>query len=355
MLSSRILPVGLVCLVILSCGKEKPVETVESNPAENKLVIYNWEEYLGSDTVEEFTRQTGIEVIEIYYEEEEEMVGAVQANPHTYDVVVASDDAVREMIQASMIMPIDYGKIPNFRHINPEFLHRTWDPDQKYSVPYLWGTTGVVVNTAYISNHGESVGVLFDERYEGRIGMLTDPWEIAATAAKHFGQSINSPDEDEWVAVTDLMLEQSAFLHGYYNELELQDLLLDGTIWAAQIYSGAGLIVVDEGDDFVYYIPVEGAAQWLDLFVIPENAPHPEAAHQFLDFVLTPEINAAIASEYWYATANAAAEEFMDGEVLDDTAVYPTDEIRSRLEFFTDVGNADRVVNRAWAEIELGE
>ena len=197
--------------------------------------------------------------------------------------------------------------------------------------------------------------MLFDERYRGNIAMLSNGWEVAAACAKLLGLSMGSVDPEVWERIGNTMIEQRPLLHGYYDSTTMKEMLVEGELWAAQEFSGEGLSAMDENEDLLFYIPVEGAAQWLDSFAIPRNAANSEAAHSFLDFILEPEINAAIASELWYATANSSAEAFIDPEVREDESVNPSLEVMSRLEFFVDVGENDRIVNRAWSEILADE
>ena len=338
-------------LVLGSCGSESDNSSQDITPTGGRLVLFNWEEYIGSQTIEKFTEKTGIEVEELFFLNEEQMLASVQSDRAVYDLIVSSDDSIREMIEAKLLAPIDYEKIPNFRHISESFTHREWDPEQKYSVPYFWGTTGVVINTKFIDEESNSYSVLFDERYRGKIAMLSNVWEVAAACAKYLGLSIASKDPGVWERVGAAMIAQQSLLLAYYDSNTIKKMLIDGELWAAQQFSGEGLAAADENEDLLFYIPVEGAAQWLDSFAIPRNAANPVAAHQFLNFILEPEINAAIASELWYATANSSAEAYIDPDVMEDESVNPLPEVVARLEFFVDVGENDRIVNRAWSEI----
>ena len=141
------------------------------------LVLYNWEEYIGSKTLENFEKETGIHVQEINFQDEEEMLGAIQSDLKAYDLIVASDDLIREMQKAKILALLDFSKIPNFKYISKQHINRSCDPEQKYSIPYLFGTTGMVVNTKYIKEDTDSWQVLFDKRYKGKIAMLNNSFE----------------------------------------------------------------------------------------------------------------------------------------------------------------------------------
>ncbi len=195
---------SLISLVLIfSCSneprkmtevKETPAKTMETKT----LVLYNWEEYIGSKTLENFEKETGIHVQELFYQDEEEMLGAVQSDLKAYDLVVCSGDLVREMQSAKIFAQLDFSKIPNFKYISKQYINRPTDPEQKYSIPYLWGTTGMVVNTKYIKENTDSWQVLFDRRYKGKIAMLNNPFEVMAVPSKLLGYSINDTSDEKF-------------------------------------------------------------------------------------------------------------------------------------------------------------
>ena len=349
--------VALISLVlIVGCSneprkmtevKETPAKTMETRT----LVLYNWEEYIGSKTLENFEKETGIHVQEINYEDEEEMLGAIQSDLKAYDLVVASDDLIREMQKAKILALLDFSKIPNFKYISKQHINRPCDPEQKYSIPYLFGTTGMVVNTKYIKEDTDSWQVLFDKRYKGKIAMLNNSFEVMSAASKLLGHSINDVSNEHFTKMKPILREQKPLLQGYLDAMTIKDLVIEEKLWAAQIYSGEGLAAADENENLEFVIPKEGAPIWVDLFAIPRHAQHKEEAHIFLNYILRPEVNAAIASELWYATPNEAATPHMDPEVAQSPSVYPTPEIRARCEFYYDTGEATPIFTRIWTEL----
>ena len=343
-------------ILIFGCSNEPAKMTeVTETPAktmENKtLVLYNWEEYIGSKTLENFEKETGIHVQEINFQDEEEMLGAVQSDLKAYDLVVASDDLVREMQEAKILAQLDFSKIPNFKYISKQYINRPCDPEQKYSIPYLLGTTGMVVNTKYIKEDADSWQVLFNKRYKGKIAMLNNSFEVMSAASKLLGHSINDTSDEHFAKMKPMLREQKPLLQGYLDVITLKDLLIEEKLWAAQIYSGEGLTAVDENENLAYVIPKEGAPIWIDHFAIPRHAPHKEEAHLFLNYILRPEVNAAIASELWYATPNEAATPHMDPEVIQSPSVYPTPAILARCEFFMDTGEATPMFTKIWTDL----
>jgi spermidine/putrescine transport system substrate-binding protein len=346
--------IGLI--LIFGCGNEsgKIIETKETtakNVKDRTLIVYNWEEYIGSKTLENFEKETGIHVKEIYFRDEEEMLGAIQSNSGAYDLVVASDDLIREMREAKLLAKLEFSKIPNIKHIDAKYLNSAYDPEQKYSIPYLYGTTGMVVNKKYIKDGADSWKVLFDKRYKGKLAMLNNHWEVISVASKLSGNSINIKNQEELDSAMKICSEQKPLLQGYLEVMKIKELLIEEKLWAAEMYSGEGLAAVDENENLEYVIPKEGAAIWVDNFVVLRDAINKEEAHIFLNYILRPEVNATIASELWYATPNKPAIPLMDEEVAQSPSVFPTPEIVSRCEFFGNTGEFTPNITRAWSDL----
>ena len=346
---SLFLIIGYECLIVSSNTVMASEETKKS------LIIYNWEEYIGSKTIAGFEKKTGISVKEVFFKDEEETLGAVQSEPGAYDLVVTSDDMVREMREARLLSKLEVSKIPNLKHIYKKYLNLPHDPEQKYSVPYLWGTTGIAVNKKYITGNSNSWKVLFDERYKGKIAVLSDGFEVMGNALKVMGLSINTIDPEKLAEAKELLLKQKPLLRGYLDVVTIRKMMINEELWAAQIYSGEGLIAADENENIEYVIPKEGASIYIDLFVLLRDARNKDEAHLFLNYILRPEVNAKIASELWYATANEAANPLVDAEVIESPAVYPPPEVLARCEFYKDLGAATAIVNRIWNDVQLAE
>jgi len=335
-------------LLIFNCTK-----TTEEKPVEQQILkIYNWENYIGSNTITDFTEKTGIEVILDHYEDEEEIFSTISSDLSAYDLVVASDDMVREMILKKILSKIDISKIPNFKNVDPQFLNLDFDPNQQYSVPYLWGTTGMIINKKYIHETDESWSILFSNQYINKIAMLNNPFELFAPPLKLLGESIN-PDNLEIIEKAEQMLIiQKEFIYGYLDVMTIVDLLISEEIWAAQIYSGEGISAIDENKNLVYMIPREGAPIWLDNFVIPRDSKNIEAAYKFLNYINIPEVNATIATELWYATTNLEALQYIEQEVLELESVYPDEKTIKRCEYFLDIGVLTNNIIKKWNKLD---
>lgn len=339
-----------IIILISSCSK---TNLTENNKNQLMLNIYNWEDYIGSETIELFTEKTGITVNIDYYEDEEIMLGFIISDLSRYDLVVASDDMVGDMIRAKILAPLKKSEIPNLRFIDPAFTGLPFDPEQKYSIPYLWGTTGMVINTKYIKEDSYSWSILFNKDYSKKIAMLNNSFEVISAPLKMMKQSINTIDLNALENSKKMLTEQNRYIQGYFDAVTMTDLLIEEELWAAQIYSGEGLYACDINSDLEYIIPVEGAPIWLDNFVIPRDAPHYDAANEFLNFILEPQINGAIASELWYATANKEALKYVEEEVLNSDSVYPDNKTLNRCEYYNNSGSpAIGFINKLWIELE---
>lgn len=363
MRQNKLLPLHSLLLAYLfffcccaSCSRDSSTDTTARDapasrqPAES-LMLFNWQNYIGSKTLAGFEKSTGIHVTEVTFSVEEEMLGEVQTNLSAYDVVVASDDTVREMIEAKLLARIDTSKLKHFSNIAPKYRNPPCDPQQQYTVPYLMGSTGMLVNKKYIKDNVDSWQILWDSRYAGKIAMLDDPFDVIAVACQLLGYSINTVKPDELLQARQLLLRQRPLLRGYLDVTTIQTLMIDEELWAAHVYSGEGLAAAAKNKQLAYSIPREGAAVWTDYFIIPRDARHKQEALRFLDYILEPPVMAAIASELWYATPNTAAQDLISPEVLRSPSVYPPSEVMARCEVIRKEAESVRIVQTLWSKL----
>lgn len=335
----------LLLLNLLGC-RDKTKLAHNSNQV---LRLYNWEDYIGSDTIEGFTRETGIKVLLDTYDDEEKMFAKIRSNLSMYDLVIASDSLIREMILTKTLHPIDHTILNNLNNLDERYLNQVFDIDNKFSIPYLWGTTGLVVNRKYIDS--SDWAVLFNRDYKDKVALLNNSYEVFSAAMKFLGKGINPKNRGDIESASSLLIEQKKYSKGYVDAISLIKLLVDEEIWAAQIYSGEGLTAVDLNENLEYLIPEDGAPIWLDSFVIPRDAENISEAHRFIDYVLRAEVAGRLSSELWYATPNRAAKKYVDQEVLLSEAVYPSDEVLSRCEYFVDIGRLTPYLTEKWSEL----
>ncbi|WP_459936733.1 ABC transporter substrate-binding protein [Desulfonatronum parangueonense] len=347
----------IVLILLAGCG-EQGDNRVVAQPAEaekSRLVLYNWEEYMGSETLWKFEQATGIEVDLRTYEDEEEVLGAMQSGSLDADLVILSSSVAAEMAKARLLSPLDMDLLPNLRHVDPRALAQDQSVNEKYQVPFLMGYTGVAVDARRYPDHPDSWRVLWDARLTGKMAMLNNPFEVIGAASMMLGFPIN-PEKEHMEAVREALLEQRPLLVGYLHDTAIMHQLGSGDLWAAQSYSSDALRAMEENPHLLFVFPEEGCAAWVDVFVLPLLGRNPEAAHAFIDFVHVPEIMAEIASELWSATPNLAAREFMDPEVLASPVVHPPANVLGKCNYFGDLGDPETVALRMklWAELLAG-
>jgi len=299
--------------------------------AEGQVNVYNWDTYIGENTLAEFTDATGIKVRYDLYASTDEMFGKLREGNPGYDVCVPSNNFVERMLAANMLATFDKAKIPNLANIAPEFADPPYDPGLAHHAPYFWGTQGIGYRQS-VTGDVDSWGVLFaSDRFKGRIALLNDT-DLIRNALKFLGHSLNTVDPAQVDAAAELLIKAKPNFKTFAPDTG-QDLLLSGEVDLAMEWSGDIAQVRAEDEDIHYVVPKEGGLLWTDNMVIPTGGPNPDAAHVFINYILDPQVHAAIANEIRYACPNAAALEFIEPALRDDPQVYPSEETMAKCEF----------------------
>ncbi len=322
--------------------------------AKGELRIFNWSEYIPEEVLVEFERRYDVRIIYDTFEAPEAMIAKLQAGGvREYDLVVPPDYYVAEMARAGLIQPLDHDRIPNLKNLYPEFRDPDYDPGNRYSVPYQWGTTGLAYRASEVKQPVDSWGVFFDPaQYQGPFLLLDEMRETIGAALKYLGYSLNDTDPAHLEEAKRLLIDAKRRGLGFAGSVEGRSRLLAGDAVVVHNYSGDIFQIQEEDDDIVYVIPQEGGTIWMDAVAMPTSAPHPDLAYAFLNFILEPEIAAAISNYTFYASPVKAAEPFLDPELLGNPAVYPAPGIRAKLEFIRDVGDALPLFDRIWTEVK---
>ncbi|MFH1146536.1 MAG: spermidine/putrescine ABC transporter substrate-binding protein [Pseudomonadota bacterium] len=322
------------------------------------LNVYNWEDYFGDTTIRDFEKKFGIKVNLRTYKNEEEMLSAVQSDPARYDIVIISGTVVREMMDLRLLAPVDFRSVGNFRNIDPMFRNPVYDPGNRYSVPYMWGTTGIAVNRKYVKGTVDSWKVLFDRKYKGKIALLEDTDELIGMALKANGRSINSNNAADLDSARKALLGQKPIIAGYYDCIKIRSDIISERIWVAQQFSGEASYAADKNENVEYVIPKEGASIWVDNICIPRDSRNKLTAEIFINYILDPEASAKIANYLCYANCNKAAAKYTRKEILTDNSIYPRSDILKRCEFFKregtdeEIGRGHALRNRIWSELK---
>lgn len=319
---------------------------------EKKLNFYNWDTYIGENTLAEFTDATGIEVKMDLYADNDELFAKLKGGNPGYDVIVPTNDYLERMIKADMVVPLDHSKIPNMANIDPRFQDATFDPGRKYSIPYMWGTLGIGYRKSAVNGTPDSWKVLLDsDEYAGAISLLGDQQNVLGAGLKYLGFSWNSTNPGELKKVEELLLKQKKNIKVFAPD-NGQDLLAAGEVKLCQEWNGDIKQVMSEDDDINYVVPKEGSLVWQDTLAIPKGAPHPQNAHAFLNFILDAKEGAGIAETIQYATANKAAREQMAAEYKDNPVIFPPEDVLAKCESALYLGEeAIKLRDEIWTRI----
>lgn len=314
--------------------------------------IYNWADYLDDSVLRDFQRETGIRVVYNVFSNNEELHARLLAGASGYDLIFPSDYMVEVLVEDGLLQPLSHDAIPNLAHIDERFLDLDFDPGNKYSVPYMWGTTGIGVNTRYVTETIDSWDALWDPKYKGRIAMLNDPREVFGVALKRMGESLNTRDLAKLEAARDMLKAQKPLVLTYDSD-NTKNLLVSGEVWLAHGYSGDVLMAADEDPFIEYIVPKEGGALWMDTMAIPKTARNVEGAHKLINFLLRPDISARLSEAIWYPSPNRASWELTSEEIMDNPSIHPPDEVLDLMEWMEDLGEHAQIVDRLWTEVKV--
>lgn len=339
-------------LPLVSCGS---TDGGGKDELAKELHVYNWSEYIDPEIYADFEEEFGVKVIEDTFASNEDLLAKLQAGATGYDLIVPSDYMVAIMRELDLLAPLNYDNIPNFKNISAKFKNPPYDPDNKYSVPYQWGTTGIGYDTEVFDEAPDSWAYLFDPEmaapYANKMSMLNDGREALGAALKYLGYSLNTTDEGQLEEAKQLLIQQKQWISTYDSE-GFEDLLAAGETQLAHGWSGDFFQAAVEAEQVWYAIPQEGGVIWTDNLAIPKTAASQYTAEVFIDYLLRPEVGAKVTNFTWYGSPNTAADEFIDPEILEEPAIYPPPEVMEKLEFIRDVGEATTLYDRIWTEIK---
>jgi len=341
-------------LSILACQPNTDVQQNREDgggPEEKKLNLFNWAEYVAKSTIPSFEEKTGIQVTQDFFSSNEDLLGKLQAGATGYDVIVPSDYMVAIMIKSDIVQPLDKAKIPNFKNVGENFRGLSYDPDNEYSMPYQWGTTGILYNKKEVGTI-DSWDAMWDPRFEGKIAMLNDTRETLGAALYKLGYSVNATEDEQLREAEAELKKQKPLLRGYFDSTQNSPSVMNGDLLLGHVFSGEAFVAVAENDDLDYVIPTPRATRWTDNMCIPNGAPHPENAHKFINHILDAEVGAKLSNYTYYATPNKAALPMID-EALKDIPTYsPPPEVFERLQLIEDVGEQTREYERIFTEVK---
>ena len=338
------------------------------------LNVYNWSDYIAEDTIAKFTAETGIEVVYDVYDSNEVLEAKLLAGGSGYDVVVPTSDFLQRQIEAGIYQKLDKSKLPNLKNMDAALMAGAagYDADNAHSVIYMWGTTGIGYNTKAVAERlgddfpADSWAMVFDPATAAKladcgISMLDAPTEILPAALNYLGHDPNSEDKAELEAAAELLKSVRPHVRYFHSSQYINDLANGDTCvamgWSGDVFQARDRAAeAENGVEINYIIPKEGALQWFDMMAIPEDAPNPDAAHAFINFIMDGQITADITNYVWYASANTAAMPMIDEEITGDPGVFPPDEVKAKLWPSKVHGpRTDRLITRLWTEVKTGQ
>jgi spermidine/putrescine transport system substrate-binding protein len=319
-----------------------------------ELRLFIWSEYIDPAILEAFTQRYGYKVRVDLYESNEEMIAKLQAGGVSqYDVIFPSDFYVPSIIQLKLVRPLDQAKIPNLKNLDDKFKNPPFDPGNRYSAAYQWGTTGLVYRKDRVPPP-QSWAVLFKESKAPFI-LMDSPREMLGNVLKYLGYSVNTknPKEVQQAGQVLLQAKKSRYFLGFEGGVGGKNRVVAGAATYAVVYNGDAVKAADENPGKVdFAIPKEGATLWVDSMMIPAKAPNPEAAHLFINFILDPKVGAQLSNFNRYATPNKAALPYINPADRKNPAIYPSPEAMKRLEFILDLGKDNRIYDEVWTAVK---
>ena len=330
-----------------------------SDDAKNEKVVYVYSQgdYLDTSTLEMFEKETGIRVVYDEFDTNESMYPRVSSGAVHYDVICPSDYMIQKMIDKNLLQPLDFEQLPNAKqYIGQKFYEqsKTFDAENKYSVPYSWGTVGIMYDKTVVEEPIDSWAALWDERYSNKILMLDSPRDALMIPLKLKGHSLNSTDMTELNEARDLLAAQKPLVQAYVID-EAKDKLISGEAAIGAVYSGEALMISVANPNLEFVVPKEGTNFWIDSWVVTRDAENVENAHKFIDFMCRPDI-AVINFDYLgYSTPNTAVRDLEENEEFKNSPVaFPDPAVYDNQETYKYLGDQmDQVFNDLWAQIKV--
>ncbi len=334
-----------ICLLLTGCGKKYD------------LYIYNWGQYIDKDVLEIFEKETGLSVSYEEFETNEAMYPKVSNGAGDYDLICPSDYMIQKMIDEKLLAPLNYDNIPNIKYIGPQYLKQSkaFDPNNLYSVPYCWGTVGIIYNKKMVKEPVVSWSILWDKKYYDNVLMQNSVRDAMGITLKWLGYSLNSTNKKELKEARNKLIEQKkkGNVQAYVID-QVRDKMLDNSAALGVIYSGEASYTIRENPDLAYVIPKEGTNSWIDSWVIPKSSKHKESAEKFINFLCRPDIALKNFEYISYSTPNTAVRDMLEDEELkNDTILFPKDDVLKNTETYKYLGEEmDHEYYELWKEVK---
>lgn len=318
-----------------------------ANTNRNAINVYNWGDFIAEDVIEMFTNETGIEVNYNTFASNEDAYTKIKNGGDSYDVVILSDYMIDRMINEKLLSELDFANVPNYSHVHERFKHLPFDSDNQYSVPYMWGTVGILYNKKMVDKP-ISWNALWNEKYKNQIYMYDSQRDALGVALKKLGYSLNTCDINELHEAKLELVNQKKLVQAYVGDA-VKDKMIACEGALAVVYSGDALFCMQENSDLDYVIPIEGSNAWYDSMVIPKNTQHKKLAEAFINFMTRPDIAKLNTQYIGYSTVNKTA--LKELPELNNKTYWPDDDDFKRCEIYRDLGSFIKYYDRIWTEV----
>ncbi len=327
------------------------------------LNVYNWGEYISDgedgamDVVAEFEKLTGIDVNYTNFDTNESMYAKISGGGGDYDVIIPSDYMIGRLVNENLLAELDYDNIPNAKFIDENYKNRSYDPENKYSIAYMWGVVGLIYNTTMVDEADLAQGweLMWDEKYSGQILMFNNSRDAFAIASKALGNSLNPSSAEEIEAAAEKLKEQKPVIQSYVMD-EVFDKMQGGEAAIAAYYAGDGITMMDVNEDLDMFVPAQGSNIYIDAMCIPASSQNKEAAEMFINFMCETQVALANTEYIWYSTPHTAVYELLDEETKNNELMYPSDEILEICETFEVLpDDINSEMDAAWSDVRSYE
>lgn len=320
--------------------------------------VFNWGEYISDgtdgslDVNKEFEKETGIHVNYTTFQNNEELLTKLSSGGVSYDVIIPSDYMIGKLIELGMLEKLDFTNIPNKSGIGQEFNYPEYDPTGEYSIPYAWGTVGIVYNTKYVKKTVDSWNILWDEDYKDKILMFDNPRDAFSIAMFRNGFNTNTTDESQWRKCAEDLKQQKPLLQAYvmdqiYDKMEIEE------AWIAPYYAGDAITMHESNENLAFAFPKEGVNYFVDAMCIPKGSKNKKAAEQYINYLCNPEISAANCDFTAYSTPIPAAKALCDPLFTESPIAYPPEDVLKNTQRFLPLPQVvDTLQKNLWVEIK---
>lgn len=330
-----------VVIVAAGCGPS----------SKSVLNVYNWGDYIDESVIKEFEKKYKIKVNYDTFTTNEDMYIKLKAGGSSYDLLIPSDYMINRMIKEDRLEKLDFNNIPNYKYIGSIFKNLEYDPQNEYSVPYMWGTVGILYNKKMVKSKPDSWKILWDQQYAKQILMVDSQRDSIGITLKMLGYSLNSTNLAELEEAKNALIRQKPLVLAYVVD-EVKDKMISEEAALAVVWSGDAVYCMRENENLDYVIPKEGSNLWFDAMVIPKGAPNKEAAEKFINFMCETDVAFRNADYIGYSSPHTEAVKKLPKEITSNRSAYPLEEDLLNCEVFIDLGSSLKDYDRIWTEVK---